>query len=97
MRHLTGIFLAMVMAAVLYAEAGWGAGRIDALRAHGTSLATAPGAEALAVLAAAGVLLGVMMAVRPSRRSPRGCRGWPCWPGRPTWRSAPGWPSGSSR
>ena len=63
MRHLTGIFLALVMAAVLYAGAGWGAGRIDALRAHGTSLATAPGAQALAVLAAAGLLLGVMIAV----------------------------------
>jgi hypothetical protein len=63
MRHLTGIFLALVMAAVLYAGAGWGAGRIEALRAHGTSLATAPGSVALAVLAAAGLLAGVLVAV----------------------------------
>jgi hypothetical protein len=63
MRHLTGFFLALVMAVVLYAGAGWGAGRIEALRAHGTSLATAPGSVALAVLAAAGLLLGVLIAV----------------------------------
>jgi hypothetical protein len=63
MRHVTGFVLAVVMAGVLYAGAGWGAGRIDALRAHGTSLATAPGPVALAVLAAAGLLLGVLVAV----------------------------------
>ena len=63
MRHVIGFFLALVMAAVLYAGAGWGAGRIEALRAHGVSLATGPGLVALAVLAAAGLLVGLLIAV----------------------------------
>ena len=63
MRHVIGFFLALVMAAALYAGAGWGAGRIEALRAHGVSLATGPGLVALAVLAAAGLLVGLLIAV----------------------------------
>jgi hypothetical protein len=61
MRHVTGIFLAVVTAAVLYGGGGWGAHRIAVLHAHGASLATRPGAEALAVLAATGVLIGIML------------------------------------
>src|SRR5580693_2313066 len=60
MRHVIGFFLALVMAAVLYAGAGWGAGRIEALRAHGVSLATGPGLVALALLA-----WSAYLAVRP--------------------------------
>ncbi len=63
MRHLTGLGLGLVLAAALYAAAGWGAGRIEALRAQGAGLATAPGLTALAVLAAAGLLAGALIAV----------------------------------
>ena len=50
MRHLTGLGLGLVLAAALYAAAGWGAGRIEALRAHGAGLATAPTLAAQAAL-----------------------------------------------
>jgi hypothetical protein len=63
MRHLTGFFLGLVMAAVLYAGAGWAAGRIGAALAHGTPLTTGTGVTALAVLAATGLLLGVLLVV----------------------------------
>jgi hypothetical protein len=63
MRHLTGLGLGLVVSAALYAAAGWGAGRIEALRAHDAGLATAPGLTALAVLAAAGLLAGALIAV----------------------------------
>jgi hypothetical protein len=63
MRHVTGLFLALVMAVVLYAGAGWGAHRIDALRAAGTHLSTRPGLLALAALAGTGLLLGILLVV----------------------------------
>ena len=61
MRHVTGFFMALVMAAVLYAGAGWGDRRIDVLRAHGASLLSVPGGLALAALVGTGLLLGVLL------------------------------------
>jgi hypothetical protein len=61
MRHVTGFFLALVMAAVLYGAAGWGTERLDVLRAHGTSLLSLHGGLALAALVGTGLLLGVVL------------------------------------
>jgi len=61
MRHVTGLVLAVVLAAALFAGAGWGSHRIDALRSGGTSLASAPGGLALAALVVTGLLLGALL------------------------------------
>jgi hypothetical protein len=61
MRHVTGFFLALVMAAALYAGAGWGAERLRVLQAHGMSLLSLNGATALGVLVGTGLLLGVVL------------------------------------
>ena len=61
MRHVIGLGLAVVMAAVLFAGAGWGTWRIGALQAAGTSLSSSSGLQALAALAGTGLLLGVVL------------------------------------
>jgi hypothetical protein len=63
MRHVTGFFLGLVMAALLYAGVGWAAGRVSSLLARGASLTTGPGVTAVSVLAAAGLLLGILLVV----------------------------------
>jgi hypothetical protein len=63
MRHLLGVVLALVMGAVLFAGAGWGVAKVTSLHASGSSLTSAHGVIALAALVAAGLLLGVLMAV----------------------------------
>lgn len=69
MRHLTGIVLALGLAAALFFGAGWGAARFAALRAgHGTSGLVAwtslHNVLPLAALLATGLLLGLLLAVR---------------------------------
>jgi hypothetical protein len=61
MRHVTGIFLAVITAPVLFAGAGWGTERIGALRAAHASLASRSGGLALAALVGAGLLLGILL------------------------------------
>jgi hypothetical protein len=61
MRHVTGLFLAVIMALALFAGAGWGTARIDALRAAHASLASPSGELALAALAGTGLLAGILL------------------------------------
>jgi hypothetical protein len=63
MRHVVGVVLAVVMAAALFAGAGWAVAKVALLHARGLSLTSTHGLIALAVLAAVGVLLGVLLAV----------------------------------
>jgi hypothetical protein len=63
MRHLFGVVLALVMAAVLFAGAGWGVAKVAFLHASGSSLTSAHGVIALAALVGVGLLLGILLAV----------------------------------
>ena len=62
MRHLVGLILALVMAAVVFFGAGWSVARIVAARADGTSLVSMSGGLVLAALLGAGLLLGILVA-----------------------------------
>jgi hypothetical protein len=63
MRHVVGVVLALVMAAALFAGAGWGVAKLTSLHASGTSLTSPHGVIALGVLAGVGLLLGILLAV----------------------------------
>jgi hypothetical protein len=63
MRHLFGVLLALVMAAALFAGAGWGVAKATSLHASGSSLTSTHGLIALAALVGVGLLLGVLLAV----------------------------------
>jgi hypothetical protein len=60
-RHVLGLVLAVILAAVLFAGAGWGTWRIEALQAAGTSLTSISGLLALAALVGTGLLLGILL------------------------------------
>jgi hypothetical protein len=60
-RHVIGFFLAVIMAAILLAGAGWGTWRITALRTAGTSLSSLSGLLAIAALVGTGLLLGIFL------------------------------------
>jgi hypothetical protein len=62
-RHVFGLVLAVVLAAALFAGAGWGTWRIEALRVAGTSLTGISGLLALGALVATGLLLGILLVV----------------------------------
>jgi hypothetical protein len=62
-RHVIGFSLAVVMAAVLLAGAGWGTWRIGALEAAGGALNSTSGLLALAAVAVTGLLLGILLVV----------------------------------
>lgn len=64
MRHLTGFILAIALGAALFFGAGWGFTHLTSLAVEGTSLTTATGLIALAALAATGLFLGIVIAVR---------------------------------
>jgi hypothetical protein len=68
MRHLTGIGLAIAMAAALFFGAGWAVERITGLSAHGGGLTSTRGLTSLAAILGTGLLLGLLMSV--SRVSP---------------------------
>ena len=59
MRHLLGIFLAVVMAAALFLAASWGYVHLVAL--HGASLTSVQGLSALGAMAGTGLLLGILL------------------------------------
>jgi hypothetical protein len=69
MRHLVGIFLALVLAAALYFAASWGVDRIVEMRGTVTSggaqyaLTSVHGLLAVAAVAGTGLLLGILLAV----------------------------------
>ena len=63
MRHVLGVFLALVIFAAVFVGAGWAVEKLTLLRATGASLTTPHGAIALAVVAGVGLLLGVLLAV----------------------------------
>jgi len=62
MRHVTGFILAAVMSAALFFGGGWGVARIAALQVPGQALESVHGALAIAALAGAGLLLGILLA-----------------------------------
>jgi hypothetical protein len=63
MRHVLGVFLALVIFAAVFVGAGWAVEKLTSLRATGASLTTPHGVIALAALVGVGLLLGVMLAV----------------------------------
>jgi hypothetical protein len=60
-RHVFGFVLAVILAAALFAGAGWGTWRVEALQVAGTSLTTISGLLALAALVGTGLLLGILL------------------------------------
>jgi hypothetical protein len=63
MRHVLGVFLALVIFAAVFVGAGWAVEKLTTLRATGASLTTPHGVIALAALVGVGLLLGIMLAV----------------------------------
>jgi hypothetical protein len=63
MRHVLGVFLALVIFAAVFVGAGWAVEELTTLRATGASLTTPHGAIALAALVGVGLLIGIMLAV----------------------------------
>src|SRR5579875_1987689 len=61
MRHVYGVVLGVVVAAAVYAGAGWGVARITALHDSGTSLTGIHGLLALAAVAGTGLLQGTSL------------------------------------
>ena len=64
MRHLVGFILAIALGAVLFFGAGWGFTHLTSLAVEGTALTSATGLIALSALAATGLFLGIVIAVR---------------------------------
>jgi hypothetical protein len=62
-RHVFGVFLALVMFAAVFAGAGWAVEKLTSLRATGASLTSPHGVIALAALVGVGLLLGILLAV----------------------------------
>ena len=63
MRHVLGVFLALVIFAAVFVGAGWAVEKLTSLRATGASLTTPHGVIALAALVGVGLLIGIMVAV----------------------------------
>jgi len=64
MRHLIGFILAIALGAALFFGASWGFTHLTSLAVHGTGLASPTGLLALSALAATGLFLGIVIAVR---------------------------------
>jgi hypothetical protein len=64
MRHLTGFILAIALGAALFFGAGWGFTHLTSLAVGGTGLTSPTGLAALSTLAATGLFLGIVIAVR---------------------------------
>ena len=63
MRHVLGVFLALIIFAAVFVGAGWAVEKLTLLRATGASLTTPHGVIALAALVGVGLLIGIMLAV----------------------------------
>jgi hypothetical protein len=61
LRHLTGLGLAIGLAAAIFFGGGWGVAKMTALAAQGTSLTSATGLSALGVLLLTGLFLGILL------------------------------------
>jgi len=64
MRHLIGLILAVAVGVALFFGAGWGFTHLTGLSAQGTGLTSPTGLIAWSALAATGLLLGIVIAVR---------------------------------
>jgi hypothetical protein len=64
MRHLIGLILAIAVGVALFFGAGWGFTHLTGLSAQGTGLTSTTGLIAWSALAATGLLLGIVIAVR---------------------------------
>ena len=64
MRHLIGIILAIALGAALFFGAGYGFTHLTSIAAHGASLTSPTGLVALSALAATGLFIGIVIAVR---------------------------------
>jgi hypothetical protein len=64
MRHLIGIILAIALGAALFFGAGYGFTHLTGIAAHGSSLTSTTGLIALSALAATGLFIGIVIAVR---------------------------------
>ena len=64
MRHLVGFILAIALGAALFFGAGWGFTHLTSPAAQGVSLTSPTGLMALSALAATGLFLGIVIAVR---------------------------------
>jgi hypothetical protein len=64
MRHLIGFILAIALGAALFFGAGWGFTHLTGLAAPGAGLTSPTGLMALSALAATGLFLGIVIAVR---------------------------------
>jgi hypothetical protein len=64
MRHLVGFILAIALGAALFLGAGWGFTHLAGLTAQGAGLTSPTGLAALSALAATGLFLGIVIAVR---------------------------------
>jgi hypothetical protein len=64
MRHLIGFILAIALGAALFLGVGWGFTHLASLSAQGASLTSSTGLIAWSALAATGLLLGIVIAVR---------------------------------
>jgi hypothetical protein len=63
MRHLTGLILALAVAAAVFFGGGWGATHVPALADHSVGLPSRPGLIGLAAIAGAGLLIGILLVV----------------------------------
>jgi hypothetical protein len=63
MRHLIGVVLGVLTGGAVYVGAGWGVDKIATLRASGSSLSSTHGLIAVGVVAAVGLLVGILLAV----------------------------------
>jgi hypothetical protein len=64
MRHLIGIILAFALGAALFLGGGYGFTHLTSIAAHGASLTSTTGLIALSALAATGLFIGIVIAVR---------------------------------
>jgi hypothetical protein len=64
MRHLVGFILAVALGAALFFGVGWGFSHLTSLAVPGTGLTSPTGLMALSALAATGLFLGIVIAVR---------------------------------
>ena len=64
MRHLIGFILAIALGAALFLGVGWGFTHLATFSAQGTGLTSTTGLIAWSALAATGLLLGIVIAVR---------------------------------
>jgi hypothetical protein len=63
MRHLIGLILGLALAAAVFFAAGWGAEHVSALAGHSVGLPSRTGLIGLAMMLAAGLFIGILLAV----------------------------------